>query len=163
MHVLPLGRLGREEVAKRRAVLRRRLLPVALDRIPALAQPFLIGVAVLRDDRGDLRRVARREAEADRRAIVEYVDGITAEPGDRGEAVDDVGEVIEGVPELRPFRRLGETETRQVGGYYVVVVGEGRDQVAEHVGRRRKSMKQEQRRRRVGPGFPVKDPKAIYI
>src|SRR5215467_13337446 len=59
MHVLPLGCLGREEAAQRRAILGRGFLPVALDRVPALAEPLLIGVAVLRDDRGDSLRVAR--------------------------------------------------------------------------------------------------------
>src|SRR5262245_24005328 len=122
MHVLPLGRLGREKAAERRAILAGWLLPVALDRIPAPAQPLLIGVAILRDDRGDPLWVARREAEADRRAVIEDVDGITGEPGDGREPVDDVGEMIEGVPELRPLRRLGEPEARQVGGYHMVVV-----------------------------------------
>src|SRR5262245_24787678 len=51
MHVLPLGRFGREETAERRAICGRGLPPVALDRVPALAQPLLIGVAILRDDR----------------------------------------------------------------------------------------------------------------
>src|SRR5262249_61265105 len=115
MRVLPLGRLGREKAAERRAVLRRGLLPVALDGVPALAQPLLIGVAILRDDRNDSLRVARRETEADRRAVIEDVDGITGEPDDRREPVDDVGEMIEGVPERSSLRRLGETEARQVG------------------------------------------------
>src|SRR5215472_1909534 len=101
MRVLPLGRLGREEAAERRAVLRRGLLPVALDRVPALAQPLLIGVAILRDDRNDPLWVARRETEADRCTVVEDVDGITREPGDRREPVDDVGQVLEGVREQR--------------------------------------------------------------
>src|SRR5262249_22819798 len=122
MRVLPLGRLGREEVAERRAILRRGLLPVALDGIPAAAESFLIGIAVLRDDRGDSLRVARRQAEAHRCAVVEDIDRITSEPGDGCETVDDVGEVIKGVLELRPVGRSGEAEARQVGGDYTVVV-----------------------------------------
>src|SRR5215472_14563768 len=46
MHVLPLGRLGRQELAKRRAVGGRGLLPVALEGVPALAQPIFISYAV---------------------------------------------------------------------------------------------------------------------
>src|SRR5262249_58959508 len=110
MRVLPLRRLGREEVAERRAILRRRLLPVALDRVPASAQPLLIRVAVLRDDRSDSLRVTRREAEADRCAIVEDVDGMTGEPSDRREPLDDVGEVIVGVAALRPARPVRATD-----------------------------------------------------
>jgi hypothetical protein len=45
----------------------------------------------------------------------------------------------------------------------MVVVRQGRDQVAEHVGRRRKSVKQEQRRRRGGARFPVEDVQAIHV
>src|SRR5262245_31117860 len=163
MHVLPPCCLWREKVAERRAILRGWVLPIALDRIPALAQPLLICVAILRDDRGDPLRMARREAEADRGAVIEDVDGIPGEPGDGREPVDDLGEVIKGVPELRPLRRLGETETWQVGGDHMVVVRQGRDQVAEHMGRRWKSMKQQQRWRRVGPRFPIEDLKAIHL
>jgi len=47
MLVLPLRRFRLEESAQRRAVLRRRLFPVGLDRIPALAEPLEISVAVL--------------------------------------------------------------------------------------------------------------------
>src|SRR5437899_3323068 len=122
MFVLPLGRLWREKAAERLAILGCWLLPVALDRVPALAQPLHIGVAILRDDRRDPLRVARRETETHRCAVVEDVDGITGEPGDRCEPVDNAGEVIEGVLELRPVRRVGETETRQVRGYHMVVV-----------------------------------------
>src|SRR5215470_15165385 len=74
VQVLPRGGLGLEKVAERRPVLGRGLLPVALDRVPALAEPLLIRVAVLRDDRGDPLRMTRRETEPNRRAIVEDVD-----------------------------------------------------------------------------------------
>ena len=47
MRVLPLRRFRLEESAQCRAVLRRRLFPVGLDRIPALAEPLEISVAVL--------------------------------------------------------------------------------------------------------------------
>src|SRR5262245_8087468 len=105
VHVLPPGRLWREEVAERGAVVWRRFLPVALDRVPAPAQPHLVGVAVLGDDRRDPLRVAHRETESHRRAVVEDVDGKADEPDHRREPVDDVGEVIEGVRELRPVGR----------------------------------------------------------
>src|SRR5262245_894322 len=107
MRVLPLGCLGLEEVAERRAVLRRGLLPVALDGVPAVAQALLIGVAILRDDRSDSLRVARRETEAHGCALVEDVDGIRGHPSHCREPLDDLGEVFEGVPERRPVWRLG--------------------------------------------------------
>src|SRR5436190_13215624 len=51
--ILPDRRLGLEEGAKRLAVGRRSVLPIGPDRVPAVAQPLLIGVAILRDDRRD--------------------------------------------------------------------------------------------------------------
>jgi hypothetical protein len=66
--------------------------------------------------------VARRQTEANRRTVVEDVHGMTGEPGDLREPADDVGEMIEGVPEPRPVRRLGKTEARQVGGDDMIVI-----------------------------------------
>src|SRR5579872_4490706 len=57
MQVLPFGRLGREELAESSAILRCRFFPILLDRIPALAQALLIGIAVLRNDGGDPLRM----------------------------------------------------------------------------------------------------------
>ena len=50
--VLPERRLGSKEAAKGLPVGLRRLLPIGANGIPAVAQPFLIGVTVLGDDRG---------------------------------------------------------------------------------------------------------------
>ena len=73
MDVLPLGRFRLEEIAQCRAVLRRRLLPIFLDRVPALAQAFHIGIAVLRDDGGDSLGMSLREPESHRRAVIKHV------------------------------------------------------------------------------------------
>jgi len=52
VRVLPNGRLGLEESAEGVAVRLRWVLPIGPDRVPAVAQPFLVGVAVLGDDGG---------------------------------------------------------------------------------------------------------------
>jgi hypothetical protein len=52
MDVLEFGRLGLEEVSQRRAIGAGRLPPIFLDRVPAFAQTFNVGVTVLRDERG---------------------------------------------------------------------------------------------------------------
>ena len=88
VRVLPDGRLRLEESAQRLAVGRRRVLPIGPDRIPAVAQALLVGVAVLRDDRGDPLRMLDREPEPGRRAVVEHIDGVAVEADDLGEAVD---------------------------------------------------------------------------
>src|SRR5262245_2336867 len=103
------------------------------------------------------------QTKANRRAVVEDVHGVAGEPGNRREPVHDVSEAIERVSELGPAWRGGESEARQVGGDHVEVVPQGRDQVAEHVGRRRESVKQEQRGGRVGPRFSAEDLQAVHI
>lgn len=50
--VLPDGGLGLEEGPKCIAIRLRLVFPIFPDRVPALAQSFLVGVTVLRDDGG---------------------------------------------------------------------------------------------------------------
>src|SRR4029450_2032046 len=73
MRVLPARRVGREEAAERLSVSLRRFLPIGPNGIPAVAEAFLIGVAVLGNDCGDAIRVPNGEAEANGCAIVEDV------------------------------------------------------------------------------------------
>src|SRR6516165_788207 len=54
-------------------------------------------------------------------------------PKHRGELLDDPGEVVEGVSELVPRRHRVVTEAGVVGSEHAVAVGQGRDQVAEHL------------------------------
>jgi hypothetical protein len=102
--VLPFRGLGREKRADGLPVGGVWLLPVFLDRVPTGAQALLVGVAVLRDDRRDPLRPRQREPEADRRAVVENVDGVAAEADRVGEPLDDLRQVVEGVVELPAVR-----------------------------------------------------------
>ena len=61
MDILNPGRLGLQEVAKRGAIGFGRLLPIFLDRVSTIAQALFIGVAILRDDRGDALGMLERE------------------------------------------------------------------------------------------------------
>jgi hypothetical protein len=140
--VLPPRRLEAEKGAQRRAVLRGRLPPVFLDGVPALAQPFGIGVAVLRDDRGDPVGMHESEAEANRRTIVEDVDGMACEPDRCREAIHHLREMIEGIREVRPIRRVRKAETREIGRHDMIPVGEQRDEIAKHVRRTREPVHQ---------------------
>src|SRR4029079_3317589 len=65
VRVLPARRLGSEEAAERLSVSPRRFLPIGPNGTPAVAQPFLIGVAVLGDDGSDAIRMPKGEPEAD--------------------------------------------------------------------------------------------------
>jgi hypothetical protein len=69
---------------------------------PDVAQPLLIGVTVLRDDRSDALRVSLGKPEADRRAKVENIDGEAIKPDYLGKAVNDNGDVVERLSELAP-------------------------------------------------------------
>ena len=136
------------------------VLPIGPDRVPAVAQPFLIGVAVLRDDRGDPLRMPHREPEAGRRAVVEDVEGEAVEADDLGEAVDRVREPVESVAAVR---HVGVAEARQIGRDDVEAVGQQRDQVAEHVARAREAVQQQQLRRIRRARLAIEDLEAVHV
>lgn len=121
-------------------------LPICMDRVPALAQALLVGVAVLRDEGGDAPGVPHGEAEADRRAVVEDVERVAGQPERVGEPGDHLGQAVEGVGELFAVGRVGEAKAGQVWGDEVVVAGEVREEIAEHVRGSRETVEQEQRR-----------------
>ena len=60
--VLPARRLGSEKATERLSVGWRRVSPIGPNRVPAVAQPFLIGVAVLGDDCKEAIRMPNGEA-----------------------------------------------------------------------------------------------------
>src|SRR5205807_1970968 len=73
VQVLPSGGRGREKFTERRSILRRRFLPIFLDRIPPLAEPFLVRIAILRNDHRDPVRMCQRKPQPYRRAVIENV------------------------------------------------------------------------------------------
>src|SRR4029077_4194144 len=109
--VLPDRRLGRQESAQRVPIALRRVFPIGADRLPAVAQPFLVSVSVLRDDGGEALGVPRRQPEARRGTVVEDVDGEASEPDDLGEAVDDPRDIVERVVECAAIRHLRLAES----------------------------------------------------
>src|SRR5262249_20268427 len=78
-------------------------------------------------------------------------------PKHRGELLDDPGEVVEGVSELVPRRHRVVTEAGVVGSEHAVAVGQGRDQVAEHLRAGREAVQEQYRRRVFRPGLAVED------
>src|SRR5262245_2572806 len=132
-HVLEPRRLGLEEFAQRRPIGIGWLVPVFLDRVPALAQTLFISIAILRNDRYHALRMSEGEAEADRRAVIEDVDRISLEADGLGEGIDDLGQIIERVFELRPTRGIRETKAQQIWCDYMVSICEQWDQAAEHM------------------------------
>src|SRR6202042_3158649 len=92
----------------------RSVLPVGPDRIPAVAQSFFVGVAVLRNDRGDPFGMPDCKPETGWRAVVEYVDREAIETDHLGEALDDVGDIVERVLKTVPAEHVGPSESGQI-------------------------------------------------
>jgi hypothetical protein len=124
-----------EELAQRLAPLGRVLSPIGLDRIPDRGEADIIGITILDDDRRHALRLVEREAQPDRRAIVLHVDRELPGADRVSERVDHAIEIVERISELRAVRLRGVAEARVVRRDHVVLVGEQRDQVAEHVAR----------------------------
>ena len=135
VRVLPDRGLRLQEHPDRFPVGFQGVLPVGLDRVPAVAQPFGVRVAVLGDDRGDALGVPGGEPEPDRRTVVEHVQREAVEAEPFRQALDDVGELLEGVVEVTARGHVRLAEAGQVGSDEVEPVGEQRDQLAEHVAR----------------------------
>jgi hypothetical protein len=161
--ILPTRRSGSEEGAKSFSIGWRRVLPVGADGVPALAQPLLVGVAVLGDDRGGAARMLRGDPEANRRAVVEVVDREAFQANDFREAVNDAGDVVECVGELGPRRHLRLAEAWQVGRDDVEAIGEERDEIPKHVARAGEAMKQQQRRRIGAPSLATEDHETVHV
>ena len=103
------------------------------------------------------------DPQAGRRAIVEDVDRKALQADHFGEAVDDAGDVVEGVGEVAPRRHVGLAEARQVGRHDVEAIRQLRDQIPEHVARARETMKQQQHRGVGGAGLAIEDLQAVHI
>jgi len=67
-------------------------------------------------------------------AIVEDVKSIPAEAERLGEALHDLSQMIKGVFEGFPIRRLGVAETWQVRRHHMIAIGERRN-MCEEVGK----------------------------
>src|SRR5262245_35045820 len=145
VHVLPDRRLRREERTERLTVRLRRFAPVGSDRVPSVAQPFLIGVAVLRDDRRDALGMPYCQSKTCWRAIVEYVDRKAIQTDDLGEAIDDVGEIVERVTGLVTARHVRTTKPGKVGRHDMELLRELWHEFTEHMTRARKSVKQDRK------------------
>jgi hypothetical protein len=73
--------------------------PESTARLPQRPEPVLVGDGVLHDQRLDPLGVGQRQPEPDRSAVILQKQDVPCETEPGGEAVDDLGEVIERVVE----------------------------------------------------------------
>src|ERR1700750_1912953 len=100
MRILEPRCLWRQETVQRLAVRLTGLAPVGLDRVPAVAQPLFVSIAVLRYDRGDALWMLHSNPQADGRAVIEDVDREALQADDLDKAADHFRQIVEGVSEI---------------------------------------------------------------
>src|SRR5215468_8636357 len=123
MSVLPSCSLRLEKVPKRRAILYCGLTPIPLNRIPALAEAFLVGVTILGYNRGDSLGMCQSHAKTHWRAIIKHVERVTQQADFRGKCPDHAGKIIKRVFELRAGRCIRKSEARQIRRDHMIAVG----------------------------------------
>src|SRR5689334_10656391 len=69
--------------------------------------------------------------------------------------------MFERITKARAVGRIREAESWQIGRDHTVAVGQGRNEVAEHVRRRWEAVQQEKGWGSIRAGFTIKDPRAV--
>ncbi len=133
MGELPDGRLHGQEGPQGIAIFAGRISPVGLDRVPEFAQPFFVGIAVLDDESGHAGGVFGEHAVTDRRAVIHQIDRVVVHTLGVDQLCHDLGRVGKAVVIVRRIRHVGRAKAGIIGGDHMVVAGQFRDQVAEHM------------------------------
>src|SRR5215831_19135016 len=121
----------------------RMVSPVRLDRIPELLQSFFIGVAVLHNEPGHALGMLQGKAPSYGCPVIHNVHGVAHKTELIEQTVDQFAEAVEGISELAPVWHIALPVSRVVGSDQMVAVRQGRNQVAEHVGRCWESMQEQ--------------------
>jgi hypothetical protein len=140
---------GREEVLAQRRLVGGAVRPERAAGVPQRAEPVGVRDRVLHDHRPHAGGVLGRQPEADRAAVVLHEQGVAAQAELLGEALDDLGQVIEGVGEDGRIGGVAVPEARVVRGDQVEGVGQPGQQRFPHPRGGREAV-QEQDRRPVG-------------
>jgi hypothetical protein len=133
MMILPASGFQGRKAAQDIAVLLGRIFPVGADGSPVLAQTFFVGVPVLGNECRNPLRVVQGQTQPGGGAIVEDVDGKLVLADLLREFPDDLGQMFKRVSEAFVIRRVRETEAGQIGCNHVILPGQLRNQIAEHV------------------------------
>ncbi len=90
-------------------------LPVGADRVPEIADAFVIGIAVLDNQSGDTVRMLERQPVADRCTIIHDIHRVLGGAELSEQRINDVGIVAEGIFELCVIGSIALAEARIVG------------------------------------------------
>lgn len=143
--VLPLGGIERKKAAQRVSVLLRAICPECFDRIPESPESLIVPISILDDQRLNPIRAPHCNSVPDGGAVVHQVKTVCRYVELVDQSLDDLGKVIEGVFEVLDGRHVALPETGIIGRYHVLLVRERRNEFPEHVRRRRKTVKQNDR------------------
>src|SRR4029077_5181418 len=141
----------------------RRVFPICLHGFPTFAQSFFIGIAVLRNNRSDALGVANRQAKAGRGAVVKHIHGEAPETDHLRKTFHHLRDVVKGVGEAATVGHVRLSETRQVRRDKVETVSKRGNQIAKHVARSWKTVKEEEGRWVRPPRFSIKYVETINV
>ncbi|MHC2301881.1 hypothetical protein ACVJBD_006147 [Rhizobium mongolense] len=88
---------------------------VSPDRIPDVAQPLLVGIAILGNDCCHPLWERHRDAETDRRSDIESVESKSPDAQHLNDPLDDAGKIVERVGEISARRRFRLAKPCNVG------------------------------------------------
>ena len=127
--------------------------PIALDRLPGVAEALFISVAVLRHDRRHSLGTLHRHAQTSGRSVIENVHGVLCEIQRIGKRQHRLCERIESVFIPALFRNNREPEARKIGRDDAVSVGEARNEFPVLKRRCREPMQQQHNGASAGPAW----------
>src|SRR5215467_6334770 len=165
VRVLPFRRVERQDrVPQLVAVLFATVLPVDLDRLPEIVvDAFIVGVAILDDQRLHALRMLDGQAKSNRGTVVHEIDRVFFQADLVREFFDDVRQVIEGVFE---FGHRGSRATPVAGiiwGDYMEFACQEWNQISKHVRGRGKAVQQEDGGYVLGTSFAIEDVEAVDL
>ena len=117
--ILPASRLRVDQEADGLPILRGWIAPVFFDGVPELPEAFVVGVAILHDQRLDAFRMSQREAITDRCPVIHHVDRVPGESKFIDQRFHHVGQVFETVVKIIMTRHTALAEPGIVGCHYV--------------------------------------------
>src|SRR5215469_7018373 len=117
--------------------------PVSPNRIPELLQSLFIGVAVLHNEPGHALGMLQGKPPSYGRAVVHNIHGVACNTELFEQTVNQLAEAVESISELASLWHITLAVSRIVRSDQTIAVCQGRNQVAEHVGRCWESMQEQ--------------------